>query len=333
MGEPLPFAQSDVTVTGHAIEVRLYAEDPANDYLPATGTLHAFRPPDDGVRWDAGVVEGSRVSTFYDPMLAKVIAHVLLGVTTNRDLLVHVLRDEAFLAGDTTTRFLEERFPTHDARTFPPVASAAETAAIVATVARWVPDPDSPVPSSVPVGFSNVGLGPVVTTYTVGGHDLAVGVAWRRGGGARVTIDDREVPVPHVAVAGDRVTAEIDGHRVTARIAAAHGSVQVVLPGANVTLFEHPRFPHVRAADEAGATLAPMPGSVVSVAVEEGQQVERGDLLVVVEAMKMEHRITAPTAGTVTSVRVAAGQQVDADEVLVIVREADADDEEAVASD
>jgi propionyl-CoA carboxylase alpha chain len=351
MGEPLPFAQSDVTVTGHAIEVRLYAEDPANDYLPATGTLHAFRPPDDGVRWDAGVVEGSRVSTFYDPMLAKVIAHaplrrdaaarlaraledtLLLGVTTNRDLLVHVLRDEAFLAGDTTTRFLEERFPTHDARTFPPVASTAETAAIVATVARWVPDPDSPVPSSVPVGFSNVGLGPVGTTYTVGGHDLAVGVAWRRGGGARVTIDDREVPVPHVAVAGDRVTAEIDGHRVTARIAAAHGSVQVVLPGANVTLFEHPRFPHVRAADEAGATLAPMPGSVVSVAVEEGQQVERGDLLVVVEAMKMEHRITAPTAGTVTSVRVAAGQQVDADEVLVIVREADADDEEAVASD
>jgi propionyl-CoA carboxylase alpha chain len=154
MGEPLPFAQDDLVQVGHAIEVRLYAEDPANGYLPATGTLAAFEPAvGEGLRYDLGIRAGDTVSTYYDPMLAKVIATaptrreaagrlaraldrtVLHGTTTNRDLLVAVLRDEAFLAGDTTTAFLDERYPDDEARRFAPADADVEVALIAAALA------------------------------------------------------------------------------------------------------------------------------------------------------------------------------------------------------
>jgi acetyl/propionyl-CoA carboxylase alpha subunit len=338
-GEPLPFDQDGVKRTGHAIEVRLYAEDPANDYLPATGTLHAFDPPEiESVRWDTGVERGSVISTFYDPMLAKVIAHapsrpeaanllarslertLIQGVVTNRDLLVAILRDDRFLSGDTTTRYLEERFPTHDDRSFPPDRDTADLTAIVATVAATA-TASAGVLASVPRGFSNVGLGPETTTYTVAGREVTVGLVANRDGSFDAHLDRTVRHVARISTDGVLVSCEVDGHRLHARVDDSHGSVQVVLPGANVTLFRHPRFPRLTVSDDPGATLAPMPGSVVTVAVSEGQTVAAGDLLAVVEAMKMEHRITAPIAGTVVSVRVSAGQQVDADDVLVVVHD------------
>jgi propionyl-CoA carboxylase alpha chain len=153
-GHPLPFAQDQLLQTGHAIEARLYAEDPAAGYLPATGTLEAFAPaPGEGVRWDAGIVEGDVVSVHYDPMLAKVIGvgptreeaaarlaraldhTVLVGTVTNRDLLIDVLRDERFLAADTTTAYLDERYPDDAARRFVPDDEVVDLALVAATIA------------------------------------------------------------------------------------------------------------------------------------------------------------------------------------------------------
>ncbi|MBW3663817.1 MAG: ATP-grasp domain-containing protein [Actinobacteria bacterium] len=347
-GERLPFEQADVEQVGHALEARLYAEDPANDYLPATGTLRSLarpapasvpRPDEPGVRWDSGVETGDDISTHYDPMIAKVIARGLTraqavallarelegtlidGVRTNRDLLVHVLRHEAFMAGETTTHFLDEHYPDQAARTFPPDPSAVETAAIVATLAELAARPWD-VLSGIPAGFESHPLGADHARYLAGGHEVEIAYEGRRGGEWSVRVDGGD-PRP-AAVLGLEETAgaivvELDGVRIVVRVSASGRERHVLLPTGQVSLLAEPRYPEHRPADIPGATLAPMPGAIVSVAVEEGDEVAEGDLLCVVEAMKMEHRITAPHAGTVEQVHVAAGDQVDADEVLIVV--------------
>ncbi len=343
-GHPLPLTQDQITTSGHAIEVRLYAEDPGNDYLPVTGTLTGFRPASDvPLRWESGVVEGSVVSPHYDPMLAKVVATaptrdeaarllarglartVIQGVTTNRDLLVAVLRDEAFLAGEATTGFLAQQFPKAEDRRFPPSSGAADQAVVVALVDEHVRD-HAPAWGSVPSGFSNTGLGPLTVPVLVAGERREATVERDRDGTWRVDArgDGDTVEVRVLAREAGDLRLDVGGHRLTATVHVDGPSVQVVLPDANVTLHREPRFPAASVADEPGAALSPMPGSVVEVLVEPGHQVTRGQVLVVVEAMKMEHRITAVVDGTVAEVRVEAGTQVQADDVLVVV---DPDDE------
>ncbi len=341
-GLPLPLAQDEISTSGHAIEVRLYAEDPGNDYLPVTGTLSGFRPADDvALRWESGVVEGSAVSPFYDPMVAKVVASaptreeaaallarglertVIQGVTTNRDLLVAILRDGAFLAGDTTTDYLDRRFPAAADRVFPPREDEADLAVVVALVEEHLRDP-APAWGGVPSGFSNTGLGPMAVDVLVAGHQQQATIERDRDGTWHVAPrGEHAVGVRVLARAPGRLRVEVDGHRLDARVHVDGPSVQVVLPSGNVTLRREPRFPHARTVEEPGAALSPMPGSVVEVLVEEGQQVTRGDVLVVVEAMKMEHRIAADVDGVVSAVKVQAGTQVEADDVLVVVDEAE----------
>ena len=344
-GRPLPLAQDQISSSGHAIEVRLYAEDPANDYLPVTGTLTGFRPASDvPLRWESGVVEGSAISPFYDPMVAKVVAAaptrdeaatllarglertVIQGVTTNRDLLVAILRDEAFRAGDTTTGYLATRFPTAGDRRFPPSAHDADLAVVVALVDEQLRD-GAPAWGGVPSGFSNTGLGPMRVPVLVAGAEHEPTIDRDRDGTWHVAPrgEDR-VAVRVLGRDGDRLLVEVDDHRVEAVVHVDGPSVQVVLPGANVTLRREPRFPAARTVDEPGAALSPMPGAVVEVLVEEGQRVARGEVLVVVEAMKMEHRIAADVDGVVSAVRVASGRQVEADDVLVVVDADDADE-------
>ena len=345
--QPIPVAQEEVTTRGHAIEVRLYAEDPHNDYLPATGTLTGFRPASDvPLRWETGVVEGSVVSPFYDPMVAKVVASaptrreaatllarglertVVQGVTTNRDLLVAVLREEAFLAGDTTTSYLDERFPTAADRQFPPPPAVADLAVVAALVHEQTED-EEPAWATVPSGFSNTGLGPLAVPVIVAGERREATIARDRDGTWRVAPRGADArPVRILTRDQDRLRLEVDGHRVDALVHVDGPSVQVVLPGANVTLHREPRFPAARAVEEPGAALSPMPGAVVDVLVEAGQEVSRGDVLVVVEAMKMEHRIAADVDGTVAEVRVGPGDQVEADDVLVVIDPDRASDED-----
>ncbi len=341
MGEPLPFAQDDLRQDGHAIEARLYAEDPGNGYLPATGTLHAFEPAAvDGVRYDSGVRSGDVVSPHYDPMLAKVVAWaptrheaaarlaralertVVHGCRTNRDLLVAVLRDEAFLAGATTTDFLPVRYPTDADRRFPPDPGAVETAAIACTIAAAERHAgDRAVLSSLPAGFSNTGLLDPEVRYRVGEDEIAVRYRRQRDGTYQVDVGEttRTVVWHGAGDAGRDLDVEVDGHRQRVRLVGHGRHHHAVTAGGAVTLDEVPRFPDAVAEEAAGATLAPMPGSVVTVAVTVGQTVTRGELLLALEAMKMEHRITAPFDGEVTEVRVTEGQQVDADDVLVVV--------------
>ena len=341
MGQPLPFAQDELAQQGHAIEARLYAEDPANGFLPATGTLHAFEPAEvAGVRFDSGVTTGSEVSTYYDPMLAKVIAHggtraeaaarlaralertIVHGVTTNRDLLVHVLRDEAFLARDTTTAFFAERFPDDDARTFAPPAPLVTQAVLAAALLGVAGRQAQPGPlRAVRPGFTNDPFARWQVSYTAARRQHMVAYRQQRDGTVLLTVDGEE----HVgAVVGPSVV-EIDGHRLPVVRSVHEHEQALLLPDGMVVLAEVPRFPQARHDEVAGATFAPMPGAVVTVTVDQGQQVTKGELMVTLEAMKMEHRITAPFDGTVAEVRVAEGDQVDADEVLVVV-EGDVDE-------
>jgi propionyl-CoA carboxylase alpha chain len=349
MGEALPFGQQDLVQVGHAIEARLYAEDPANDYLPVTGTLHEvtwFDLP--GLRYDSGVRSGDVISPHYDPMLAKVIAaaptrteaaarlaraldrSVIHGTVTNRDLLVDVLRDETFLAGQTTTGFLGERFPAPETHLAGVTEEEVATALVAVTLEAALRRRETAaVLPTLPAGFSNTSGIAHEVGYLVGEHEHRVAYRQDRDGAWTVTCDDRGERVVYATPVGDGVLLEVDGHRQQVSISRHDRSCEVHTAGARLVVEELPRFPEAGLEQAVGATLAPMPGSVVSVAVAEGDEVAEGALLVTVEAMKMEHRITAPFAGRVAEVRVAAGQQVDADEVLVVVEDPDSEDDEA----
>jgi propionyl-CoA carboxylase alpha chain len=362
-GAPLPFAQEDLAQVGHAIEARLYAEHVAADYRPAPGVVHAYELADgEGVRWDNGVRTGDQVSPYYDPMLAKAVAWAptraeaaarlagtlqrsLLHLTTNRDLLVAVLRDPSFLAGDTTTAFLDERFASPDVRRFDPSDDVVELAVIVATLhAAQRRRATAPVLATLPSGFSNTrpfahqvryGLphrtGTVTVRYrTDGSRDGWWDVQLLADNPAGFLDDDAEVTARHRvyvhAVSEHHLDVEFDHRRRRCRLRAvdqarpdAERWVNVGTADGWVVLTELPRFVIAEPEETVGASLAPMPGSVVGVAVSVGQQVARGELLVTVEAMKMEHRITASFTGVVREVSVGAGDQVDAGATLVVL--------------
>ena len=385
-GGALPARQEDLVTVGHAIEVRLYAEDVPAGYLPATGTLTAFHVPErPGVRGELGVRVGEVVSPHYDPMLAKVIASAatrteaaarlatalslspIQGVVTNRDLLVAILRHEVFLSGDTTTAYLAEHLDELLAASRPDADATAMAALLAAVHATVAAGPAAragaaAVLPGLPPAFSPSGVlwaqhhyvaaGPAAppderarsaTDHDAGSgddgsaspHHLAVRLRTRRDGSFDVQVltgvaaghldADGELRFAATArlhrVGADHLDIEVDGHRQRVGVHTdGAGAVQVLSPALGVVeLAALPRFPDRAEEAVAGATRSPMPGVVVAVAVEEGAQVAEGAVLVTVEAMKMEHRVTAPQAGTVTEVRVAAGQQVDADQVLVVV--------------
>ncbi|WP_447644298.1 acetyl/propionyl/methylcrotonyl-CoA carboxylase subunit alpha [Nocardioides zeae] len=342
VAEGLPLPDPRREPRGHAVEVRLYAEDPAADYQPQSGLLTAFDvpgadvaftvdPAPSGLRLDAGFAAGTEVGTHYDAMLAKVIAWAptrrqaarslagalrrarIHGVRTNRDQLVAVLEDEAFLRGDVSTAFLGERSwaaPVDDDR----VGRAAVAAAIgLAEAARA----ERVVQARIPVAWRNVPSQPQTTWFEHPDGDLAV--AWWGGrDGYRVEGLDGTV----VAAAPDEVTVESRGVRATYRLVVppgGSGTVEVDGPDGHVALDVVPRFVDPADAVASGSLLAPMPGTVVRVAVEAGAKVAAGDTVLVLEAMKMQHAVAAPHDGVVAEVGVAAGQQVAAGDVLAVV--------------
>jgi propionyl-CoA carboxylase alpha chain len=307
---------------GHAVEVRLYAEDPAVDYQPQSGTLTCFEIPlEDGIRVDAGFESGSEVTTHYDAMLAKVVAHAatreaatrklagvlsrarIHGVRTNRELLVAVLRDERFLAGDVSTDLLPLVEPVEISTGTAPAAAAialAELARDRRTVQR-----------GIPVAWRNVVSQPQVTEF-----DGDITVKWW-GGRDGYVLEDAAV----VSSSPTNVVLESGGVRTSYDVAVVGDKVDVDWPGGHLALRVTPRFVDPADAVATGSLLAPMPGTVVSVTVEAGEQVGAGQVVLVLEAMKMQHRVTAPYAGVVTEIDVKPGQQVAAGEVLAVVEE------------
>ncbi|GAY17575.1 MULTISPECIES: biotin carboxylase N-terminal domain-containing protein [Mycobacteriaceae] len=340
-GEPLPPEAFDARIRGHAIEARLYAEDVCAGFLPATGVLHRFAVPDDpGVRVDTGVADGSVVSPHYDPMLAKVIAHgptradaarrlartlaraQLHGVTTNRDLLVGILREEEFLAGSTDTGYLTRHDPSVLAARVP--GALAVHAAAAALAAQVLDRLSSPVLRTLPAAWRNIVRTSQRASYRCG--ERAIGVAHRQVGD-RVLIEVDGEPLSGVrvqAAAPQRVVLEIDGVRRSISVHRACGVSYVDSALGSTVLVEVPRFPDPSSARHAGSLVAPMPGTVVRVLATPGADVATGQGLIVLEAMKMEHTVTAPADGTVVDVCVAAGDQVDAGQTLAIVEDSSA---------
>ena len=344
MGEPLGYGQEDLAIEGHSIEARLYAEDPANGFLPAIGTLHAFELPESPTcRLDTGVETGSEVGVEFDPMLAKVIVHaptrseaalrlalvlermVLGGVTTNRDFLVATLRTDAFLAGDTTTDFIERIQPAvrveQDASM---LAGAARAATLVAQAERRAAAGEL---HFMPSGYRNSVMPAEQQRFEHDGEEFCVHYRPSRASGFEMWVDDGDPSTVHLVdyVPGSTASAviETDGLRETWHVTRVDARVLVQGSAGAVDLVEVDRFPDLGAADVAGAQVAPMPGQVLSVHVEQGDTVEAGQTLVIMEAMKMEHTVVAPAAGVVTELRCAEGDQVDNGQVLVVVEEAD----------
>jgi propionyl-CoA carboxylase alpha chain len=343
-GEPLPAEALAPAMTGHAIEVRLYAEDARNGFLPSTGLLRAFDVDDTAVRVDAGFEGGSVVSPYYDAMLAKVIAHAptrreaaarlatalgrarLHGVTTNRDLLVRILGEDEFLAGGTDTAYLDRHDPAllgapllddGDARVHLLAAALAVRAANRAA---------APVLGHLPGGWRNNPSQPHLLRLSADGVEHVVTYAPDRSGGLTAAVDGADVDVVVHAAAPDAVEISVDGVRRRCAVALHADVADVDSPLGASSYTVVPRFPDHSHDHAAGSLVAPMPGSVVRVLVDVGATVESGQPLVVLEAMKMEHTVAAPGDGTVGEVRVAAGQQVEAGAVLVVFEEtADAD--------
>jgi propionyl-CoA carboxylase alpha chain len=330
-GEELGFSQDDVHFSGHAIEARLCAEDPAVGFLPATGTLVAFEPskqPD--VRWESGVRRGSSVTVDFDPLLAKVIAHApsrreaaatlalalerlhLGGVTTNRDFLASTLRHGNFLDGDTTTDFIERFNPP---RTL--VLSDAELVWASNAGALWLQGEhrqNALVLAQIPTGWRNARLPSQRTSLRLDGRQIDVEYRARRDGSFGLS-EGGVARIHHWSPSA--IDVEITGQRASARVTRSGEHLYVQSPRGTVAFEIIPRF-EVRLAEVTpGGLNAPMPGLILDVRVKSGQHVVAGETLVVMEAMKMEHVISAPHSGTVNDVLVTVGQQVDRDVALL----------------
>ena len=353
-GEPLGYSQADIAFAGHAIEARLYAEDPAAGFLPAVGTLAAFAPPSDpAVRWDSGVEAGSAVGLDFDPMLAKVVAHAptraeaaarlalalerlhIGGVTTNRHFLAAALRSEAFLAGDTTTDFIARADPSR-AATLP----AAECRQAGVAAALWLQAAERQQARTLgwmPSGWRHGRLPPermeLAVETAAGRVEVTVSYRPQRDGSfavrAECTDDAAEAPALIASWSPETLDIEWDDLRVRYAVTAVDDRVYLTGAGETVTVAVLPRFGAPDRGLAAGGFAAPMPGVIVEVRVEPGEQVAGGRTLVVMEGMKMEHHVSAPCDGTVTEVLVAPGDQVDNGSPLLVFEATEAGAAEA----
>ena len=403
-GEPLGYGQDDLTIRGHAIEARLYAEDPASGFLPATGTVELWAPArEPQARFDSGIEVGSVVGTEFDPMLAKVVMAAptrteaalglasaldrtrLGGVVTNRDFLSAALRSDEFLAGDTTTDFIERtglasESPPHRGQFLHAAASA------VALVSQARNRSQATALSFMSSGYRNSVMPDEVLPLTAldasaGDSDVSVTYRRQRDGSYRLRVaplradapyappDDNDAPSgdappsdadrrdggmpessefvvrPHAiqihAINDDHIRIDAGGGVTDAPPAeefdaeldvetgSMRGTWQVSRRGhhwyvtgpltGSATLRERSRFPDPDAEAVEGGLVAPMPGKVLMVDVQPGDRVSAGQVLVLMEAMKMEHQITAPADGEVAEVRAHVGDQVDNGELLVVI--------------
>jgi len=341
-GERLPTDPPDAA--GHAIEARLYAEDPAAGWQPQAGTVHHFDVPDAatqfgllariGIRLDSGIIDGSVVSVHYDPMLAKVIAFAptrtraaavladslartrLHGLRTNRDLLVNVLRHPAFLAGTTDTAFFDTHGLADLARPLADdhvvrlaaVAAALADAALNRHAAR--------VLAGLPTGWRNVISGHQHKTFRdPNGTEHRVCYRFTRAG--LDLPDDREVSL--ISATPDEVVLNDAGVSTAFAVARYGNQINIDSTLGTVAFTTVPRFPEPGVVMEQGSLLAPMPGLVIRLGAEMGDTVAADQPLVWLEAMKMEHIITAPADGVLTQLNVAVGQQVEVGAVLARV--------------
>jgi propionyl-CoA carboxylase alpha chain len=345
-GLPLPVTQEDLQergIDGHAIEVRLYAEDPDHDFLPATGTVALWDPaPLPGVRVDSGIAAGTEVGVHYDPLLAKIIAHGSTraeslrrlvgalrrlgvgGVVTNRDFLLAVLTHPAFEAGELDTHFVERHLPPSARRAArDPQADRLHAVATALWACRRRVG-TGPLPASIPPGWRGHRGGGQEVSYRVAAGDLlSVRYAVERDGSFAVEAGGASFGARIANADEDGIDLELDGLR--RRVAVdARGLLHFARSSLGATALEEvPRFAASAQEELAGACVAPMPGVVRDVRAAVGDRVAKGAVLLILEAMKMEHELIAHVDGVVAEVRVAVGDMVEHDALLVVVEAAD----------
>jgi len=338
-GEKLAFAQDEIELRGHAIEARLYAEDPARGFLPTGGqVLQVFEPSGDGVRVDSSLLAGTLVGSDYDPMLSKVIAHgtdrdealakldaalaqtMVLGVQTNIEFLRFLLADERVRAGDLDTGLLDERVAD-----FAPLPAPDDVLAAGGLYRQWALSlrglQAAGNPWAVPTGFRVGGAAaPVRTAMRTPLRSETVSV-WGLPEAARVQVGDGETHSASAQVERALMSVTLDGLRREYRWAEEDRHLWIADERGTWHLREAEEQKIHRAAGARQAEiLSPMPGSVIAVQASSGAPVSEGDVVVVVEAMKMEHSLAAPASGKV-EVLVSVGDQVKVDQVLARIKD------------
>jgi len=332
-GDELEFTQDDIDWHGHAIEARLYAEDPGNNFLPEIGTLHAYDTNlASEVRWDSGVEEGNIIGTDFDPMLSKVIswapnridaanklarglekAHIG-GVTTNRQFLISCLRNKSFLKGNTTTDFIERE--TLDAKKN---LSESELHHASIAIALWIARQNrasDQVTGFMPANWTNGRMPLQRVKLLIQENELEV--TYKLNKNNLYSIMGSSCEIYNCDSSG--IDLAIDSHRFFAQVTQAKDRILINMPFGNLDAKILPRFVEPGNEVPEGGLIAPMPGKVIDVKVKKGNKVKTGDALIIIEAMKMEHTIKATEAGTVSKVMVRLNDQVDNGATLLVLK-------------
>src|SRR5210317_1028513 len=332
-GEELGYLQNDIDFIGHSIEARLYAEDPNNDFLPEVGKLIAFEPGhNDDNRWDSGVTEGSEIGTKFDPMLAKIISYAptrhdaalklaralesahIGGIKTNRDFLISCLRSKEFLDGDTTSDFIDRVNPDRKLKLSP-----LEIEHVVSIAALWIQERNrskTNIASFMSSGWTNGRLPKQNITLVFDKEEYKVLYKYKRNIG--YVFECGKIGVIHSA---DKygIDVEFNGKRHYSRITIKDNNILVHMPYGDVNLEIKPRFLMPGSEKPQGSLSAPMPGKVIALNVKKGSKVKAGDVLVILEAMKMEHSIKAAEDGVVSKILISKNDQVENGAPLMIV--------------
>ena len=338
-GEPLPAGQAELSIAGHAVEARIYAEDPQREFLPATGTLaHLAVPPESRhVRIDSGVREGDVITPYYDPMIAKVIAQgddrgmaldrlagalrgfEVAGVTTNVPFLSRLVANSGFRAGDLDTGLIDRELDALLARDPVPdpvlAAAAMHAAGALAERTHGTAWGD---PWATLIGWRPWGGAEQLVHLEIDGNAVEATVTFMEDGGCRIDLGNVSLAVKLIRRDGALVVLDLSDCIVSARIVPADDELHVLYEGRTYSV----SLPNRAVEDgDPGSALAhvtaPLPGKVVKVAVRSGETVERGATLVVLEAMKMELSVDAPREGIIDNVAVSEGDQVVENAVLV----------------
>ena len=331
-GDELEFVQDDIDWHGHAIEARLYAEDPGNNFLPEIGVLHAYDTSlASEVRWDSGVEEGSVIGTDFDPMLSKVIswapnrldaanklarglekAH-MGGVVTNRQFLISCLRNESFLNGNTTTDFIEREVLETKKN-----LSVKELHQTSIAVALWLAQQNrvsDPVTGFMPANWTN-GRMPLQRVKLLFAKD-EIEVKYKLNRDNLYEVLGSTCEIYHCDSAG--IDMEIDSHRFYSHVNKVDSEILINMPFGDVSASVLPRFLEPGNDVPEGGLIAPMPGKVIDVKVKKGSKVKTGDTLVIIEAMKMEHSIKATETGKIAKVMIQLNDQVDNGATLLVL--------------
>ena len=337
-GEALSFNQEELSIEGHAIEARLYAENPEKNFLPSPGPVIAWEPSTIGrARFDSGVETGSIITTEFDPMIAKVTVHAptrreaaarlarvlettrIQGLTTNRDFLVNTLRTDEYISGDTTTDFIErvnpDRVITKDQEA---LQSAAIAIAIESQAKRRA---NAKINKRIRGGWRNSTMPDEELTLEAYGEEIKLRYKSNRDNSFNFSFEETSHVVTVIDSGRGSVEIDIDGQRSQYTLDKIGEEWLVHSTFCDFEFKELPRYPISSSDDFGGGLVAPMPGAILSIDIKPGDTVKKGDVLVILEAMKMEHRITAPRDGIVGSVQTEVGEQVENEQLLVTLEE------------